>query len=89
MRLAGLPVLLCIIAAARGAGCTIPGAYVAGISPDPVWLFHSPVDADIPCQNGSSLFIAAEDQKNCEAFNGTHGITPEVDSIITGDILTF
>ena len=89
MRLAGLPVLLCMIAVGRGVGCTIPGTYVAGISPDPLWVFHSPADADIPCQNGSALFNAAEEPKNCEAFNGTHGITPEVDSRITGAILTF
>ncbi|MDE4908624.1 S9 family peptidase [Methanogenium marinum] len=66
-----------------------PGAYVAGISPDPVWLFHSPSDSVIPYQKGLSLFNAAEDPKNFESFNGTHGITPEVDTMITGAILTF
>ena len=66
-----------------------PGAYVAGISPDPVWLFHSPSDSVIPYQNGLSLFNAAEDPKNFEVFNGTHGITSEVDTRITGVILTY
>ncbi|WAI00287.1 alpha/beta hydrolase family protein [Methanogenium organophilum] len=66
-----------------------PGAYVAEISPAPVWLFHSPTDAVIPFENGLSLFNAAKEPKNFEAFNGTHGINPEVDSMITGAILTF
>ena len=66
-----------------------PGAYVAGISPDPVWLFHSPSDGVIPYQNGLSLFNAAKHPKNFETFNGSHGITPEVDTVITGAILTF
>ena len=66
-----------------------PGAYVAGISPEPVWLFHSPADAVIPFQNGLDLFNAAKEPKNFEAFNGTHGINAEVDSLITGAILTF
>ena len=66
-----------------------PGAYVCGISPDPVWLFHSPEDVIIPYENGISLFNAAEEPKYFYAFNGTHGLTPEVDSRITGAILTF
>lgn len=66
-----------------------PGMYVAGISPAPVWIFHSPKDAVIPYENGLSLFNAAEDPKNFEAFNGTHGINAEVDSMVAGAILTF
>ena len=66
-----------------------PGVYVAEISPAPVWLFHAPPDAVIPYENGLSLYNAAIDPKNFEAFNGTHGINAEVDSMITGAILTF
>lgn len=66
-----------------------PGAYVAEISPAPVWVFHAPADTAIPFENGLSLFNAAQEPKNFEAFNGTHGINAEVDTMITGAILTF
>ena len=66
-----------------------PGAYVGDISPAPVWLFHSSTDTLIPFENGLSLFNEANEPKNFEVFNGTHGINAEVDSMITGAILTF
>lgn len=66
-----------------------PGVYVGDISPAPVWLFHAYRDAVIPYENGLSLYDAAKDPKNFEAFNGTHGINAEVDAMITGAILTF
>lgn len=66
-----------------------PGEYVAGIAPSPVWVFHAPEDAVIPFERGLSLFNAANSPKNFEAFNGTHGIDAEVDSMVTGAILTF
>lgn len=66
-----------------------PGACIAGVSPAPVWIFHAPEDAVIPYERGLSLYNAADSPKNFEAFNGTHGINAEVDSIVTGAILTF
>ncbi|WFN34338.1 alpha/beta hydrolase [Methanogenium sp. S4BF] len=66
-----------------------PAAYVGAISPEPVWIFHSSSDEVIPFQNGLSLFNAAQEPKNFEVFNGTHGINAKVDNMIIGAILTF
>jgi fermentation-respiration switch protein FrsA (DUF1100 family) len=66
-----------------------PDTYIAGISPRPVWIHHSPADGVIPYADGLALFNRAREPKDFTAFNGTHGITAEVDERVIADVLTF
>ncbi len=65
-----------------------PDAYIGGIAPRPVWLFHSQADGIISYAAGEALFEAAGEPKTFTAFTGGHGINGEVDAAVTGAILT-
>jgi alpha-beta hydrolase superfamily lysophospholipase len=65
-----------------------PDAYIGGIAPRPVWLFHSMADSIISYAAGEALFEAAGEPKTFTEFTGGHGITGEVDTAVTGAILT-
>jgi fermentation-respiration switch protein FrsA (DUF1100 family) len=66
-----------------------PDCAIGAISPRPVRIFHSPLDAVIPYDRGMALFNHAQEPKDFIAFNGTHGICSEVDDKVIADVLTF
>jgi fermentation-respiration switch protein FrsA (DUF1100 family) len=66
-----------------------PDTYIARVSPRPVWIYHSPADEVIPYTEGLALFNRAREPKDFIAFNGTHGMTAEVDERVIADVLTF
>jgi len=66
-----------------------PDCAIGTISPRPVRIFHSPLDAVISYDRGMALFNHAREPKDFIAFNGTHGICGEVDDKVVADVLTF
>lgn len=56
-----------------------PAAYLAGISPRPVLIFHAPDDQIIPYDQGVAFYEQAENPREFISFNGTHGVNAEVD----------
>ena len=61
-----------------------PATYIGAISPRQVLVYHSQADTVIPFAQGEILFAAAKDPKAFVAFNGSHGITGEVDRDLVG-----
>jgi dienelactone hydrolase len=66
-----------------------PDTAVGYISPRPVRVYHAMDDRVIPFADGMALFNHAREPKDFIAFNGTHGITAEVDAMVMADVLTF
>ncbi|MCX6693922.1 MAG: alpha/beta hydrolase [Methanomicrobiales archaeon] len=63
-----------------------PDAVVGRIAPRPVWIFHAPGDTIIPFEEGKALYEKASEPRWFSPFNGTHGVTGEVDAAILANI---
>ncbi len=63
-----------------------PDIAVTTIAPRPVIVFHAPLDPIIPYAAGVSFAQRAGNNTPCIPFNGTHGITGEVDEQILSRI---
>jgi uncharacterized protein len=61
-----------------------PATYIGAISPRQVLIYHSQADPVIPFADGKALFAAAKEPRTFVAFNGSHGINPEVDADLVG-----
>lgn len=61
-----------------------PTTYIGAISPRQVLVYHAKADPVIPFAQGQALFESAKEPKAFVAFNGSHGINPEVDADLVG-----
>lgn len=61
-----------------------PATYIGSISPRQVILYHARNDPIVPFADGQALYAAANEPKAFVAFNGSHGINPEVDADLLG-----
>jgi pimeloyl-ACP methyl ester carboxylesterase len=59
-----------------------PDAVAARISDRPAYIFHAPKDPIIPFGTGKELATAIGGKTEFIPFNGTHGVTGEVDRIL-------
>ena len=56
-----------------------PELYIGSVTPREVLLFHAPNDPIIPFKDGEAFYNLAKEPKKFYSFNGTHGVTGEVD----------
>jgi fermentation-respiration switch protein FrsA (DUF1100 family) len=47
-------------------------------------MYHAKADTIIPFAEGQALYAAAKEPRAFVAFNGSHGIDPEVDRDLIG-----